>query len=153
MPTHSEKRFLAFTAEEMFDLVIGVEYYPQFLPWCVATRVNSSTEDEDGAGQMSADMAIGFKAFRESYTSRITFERPSENRPGHIHVVDSHGPFKRLVTDWRFVVKEGGCDVEFEIDFEFRSHLLEGMIGKVFEKATHMMIDAFQSRAEKLYRS
>lgn len=155
MPTHFEKRFLAFTPQQMFDLVIDVDKYPEFLPWCIATRINSKTEgsgqDQGGVGEMSADMAIGFKAFRESYTSHITFERPSADRAGHINVVDSHGPFKRLVTDWRFVPAEGGVNVEFEIDFEFKSRLLEGMIGKMFEKATRMMINAFKTRAEKLY--
>ena len=150
MPTHSEKRFLPFTPDEMFDLVLAVEHYPEFLPWCVATRINSKNENANG-GEMFADMAIGFKSFRETYTSKVTFEKPTLEKPGHIHVVDSNGPFKRLETDWIFNTAEGGMDVEFNIDFEFRSAMMEKLIGKVFAEATKRMVDAFVGRAETLY--
>ncbi len=150
MPTHSEKRLLPFTPDEMFDLVIGVEHYPEFLPWCVATRINSKNIN-NSSGEMSADMAIGFKSFRESYTSKVTFEKPSVENPGHIHVVDSNGPFKRLETDWIFSQADVGSEVEFNIDFEFRSKMMETLIGKVFNDATKRMVDAFVQRGEKLY--
>ncbi len=142
MPAHSETRTLSFTPEQMFDMVLDVAKYPEFLPWCVSTRINSKTE-----GEMLADMAIGFKVFRETYTSKVTFERPD-----HIHVVDSNGPFEHLETDWRFTPSgDGGSEVHFEIDFSFRSALLEGAIGRVFEDATHKMVDAFVTRAGVLY--
>ena len=150
MPTHAEKRFLPFTPMQMFDLVLAVEHYPEFLPWCVATRINSKTENDD-SGEMLADMAIGFKSFRETYTSKVTFEKPTAEKPGHIHVVDSNGPFKRLITDWRFNQADGGMEVEFDIDFEFRSTMMEKLIGSVFSTATKRMVDAFVGRAEKLY--
>ena len=150
MPTYSEKRILPFTPDEMFDLVIGVEHYPEFLPWCVATRINSKSGD-NLAGQMSADMAIGFKSFRETYTSRVSFERQTNNKGGHIHVTDSNGPFKRLETDWVFGPNDAGSEVEFNIDFEFRSKMMETLIGKVFDNATKRMVDAFVTRGEELY--
>ena len=150
MPTYSEKRLLPFTPDEMFDLIMGVEHYPEFLPWCVATRINSKS-DNQASGEMSADMAIGFKSFRETYTSKITFEKPSVENPGHIHVVDSNGPFKRLETDWIFTQADVGSEVEFNIDFEFRSKMMETLIGKVFNDATKRMVDAFVARGEKLY--
>ena len=150
MPTYSEKRLLPFTPDEMFDLIMGVEHYPEFLPWCVATRINSKSDNQT-CGEMSADMAIGFKSFRETYTSKITFEKPSVENPGHIHVVDSNGPFKRLETDWIFTQADVGSEVEFNIDFEFRSKMMETLIGKVFNDATKRMVDAFVARGEKLY--
>ncbi|MCK5166122.1 MAG: type II toxin-antitoxin system RatA family toxin [Rhodospirillaceae bacterium] len=150
MPTYSEKRLLPFTPDEMFDLIMGVEHYPEFLPWCVATRINSKSDNQT-SGEMSADMAIGFKSFRETYTSKITFEKPSVENPGHIHVVDSNGPFKRLETDWIFTQADVGSEVEFNIDFEFRSKMMETLIGKVFNDATKRMVDAFVARGEKLY--
>lgn len=89
MPTHSENRVLPFSAEQMYALVLDVAKYPEFLPWCVATRVKS--KDASDIGQMVADMAVGFKLVKERYTSRITFDAPH-----HIHVTDIGGPFKRI---------------------------------------------------------
>lgn len=144
MPSHAETRVLPFSAEQMFDLVLDVAKYPEFLPWCAATRVKS--RDAGEAGQMLADMAVGFKMLQERYTSRITFERPS-----HIHVTDVGGPFKTLETDWRFTPTAEGCEVDFQIDFAFSSALLEKVMGAVFNEAAHKMMRAFVSRAEKVY--
>jgi len=144
MPTHTENRVLLFTAEQMFDLVLDVAKYPEFLPWCVATRVKS--KDVGDQGKMIADMAVGFKMLQERYTSRISFQRPS-----HIHVTDIGGPFKCLETDWKFGVRADGCEVDFKIDFTFRSQVLERVMGGVFTNATHQMMQAFVTRAEAVY--
>ncbi len=144
MPTHSENRILPFSAEQMFDLVLDVAKYPEFLPWCVATRVKS--KDTTASGQMVADMAVGFKMIQERYTSRITFEGPH-----HIHVTDIGGPFKHLETDWTFTARADGCEVAFNIDFAFNSKLLESVMGKVFTDAAHKMMQAFVTRAEAVY--
>jgi len=144
MPVHTEHRVLPFSAAQMFDLVLDVAAYPEFLPWCVATRITS--KDEADSGQMVADMAVGFKLMQERYTSRITFERS-----GHIHVTDIGGPFKRLETDWVFIERADGCTVDFNIDFAFRSQLLEKVMGGVFTDATHKMMQAFVTRAEDVY--
>ncbi|MBF0248024.1 MAG: type II toxin-antitoxin system RatA family toxin [Alphaproteobacteria bacterium] len=144
MPIHREKRALPFTPEQMFDLVLDVAKYPEFLPWCVATRVKA--KDEGEAGMMTADMAVGFKMVKERYTSRITFERPE-----HIHVTDIGGPFRHLETDWRFYPDGDGCVVDFHIDFAFSSRLLEKVMGAVFAEAAERMMQAFVSRAETVY--
>jgi len=144
MATHCEVRNLTFSALQMFALVLDVAKYPEFLPWCVATRVKSKDYGENG--QMVADMAVGFKMLQERYTSRITFETPH-----HIHITDIGGPFKRLETDWRFIPTADGCEVDFQIDFEFRSALLEKVMGKVFTEAAHKMMQAFVTRAENVY--
>ena len=144
MPTHSEHRVLPFSDQQMFDLVLDVAKYPDFLPWCVATRVKS--KDAADTGQMVADMAVGFKMLQERYTSRITFEAPR-----HIHVTDIGGPFKHLETDWVFSAQADGCVVDFNIDFAFSSSLLERVMGGVFTDAAHKMMQAFVTRAESVY--
>ena len=144
MAEYSEQRVLPFSAAQMFDLILDVAKYPEFLPWCAATRVKS--KDDGDSGQMVADMAVGFKLMQERYTSRITFERP-----GHIHVTDLGGPFKRLETDWVFIERADGCEIDFNIDFVFRSVLLEKVMGGVFTDATHKMMQAFVTRAEDVY--
>lgn len=149
MPMHSENRILPFSAQQMFDLVLDVAKYPEFLPWCVATRVKS--KDDTHSGQMVADMAVGFKMVQERYTSRITFEAPGAGGEGHIHVTDIGGPFKRLETDWRFHPHADGCTVDFEINFAFNSTLLEKVMGGVFTDAAHKMMQAFVTRAEAVY--
>lgn len=145
MPSHSENQVLAFTPQQMFDLVLDVEKYPDFLPWCVALRVRKR-----GAYEMFADMAVGFKMLREKYSSHITWNDMEEGGQ-HIHIQDAGGPFKFLETDWKFHPHPDGCVVDFRIDFEFSSALLEKVMGKIFTEAAHKMMQAFVTRAESVY--
>lgn len=146
MPSHAEIKMLPFTPEQMFDVVADVAAYPDFLPWCVATRIRSTVDGDDGT-LMVADMVVGFNIIREQYTSRVTL-----NRPDRIDVEYQNGPFKYLENHWVFeAVEGGGCRVDFHVDFEFRSKLLEIAIGKVFTEAVHRMVSAFEKRAKKLY--
>ncbi|GAA0588450.1 type II toxin-antitoxin system RatA family toxin [Craurococcus roseus] len=141
MPTHAEKRLLRYTPEQMFDLVADVRRYPEFLPWCVGARIVSRSEKE-----VVADLTIGFKMFRESFRSQVTMERPE-----HIHVRYLNGPFRYLNNHWRFLPHEQGTEVRFFVDFEFRSRLLQAVIGTVFEQAVRVMVRAFERRAMILY--
>ncbi len=143
MPTHAEKKLLPHSPEQMFDLVADVARYPEFLPWCIATRIKSN----DGV-VMIADMVIGFRIFREQFTSRVTLDRP-----GRIDVEYQDGPFKYLENHWLFEANgDAGCVVDFHVDFEFRSIILEKAIGRVFTEAVHRMVGAFETRAAELYR-
>lgn len=145
MKSHSESRWLPYTPEQIFDLVADVPRYPEFLPWCISTRVTERPSDT----VMLAEMEIGFKLIRERYTSRITLNRPRE-----LVVESLDGLFKELHTDWRFVgAPQGGVNVEFEIRFAFRSILLQTMIGAVFNEAARMMVRSFEKRAKYLYGS
>jgi len=142
MPSHAEQKILPHTPEQMFDMVADVARYPEFLPWCVATRVRSSD-----ANHLVADMVIGFKVFREQFTSRVTLERPTR-----IKVEYEKGPFKYLENHWSFEPQQGGgCRVDFHVDFEFRPKFLEKAIGRVFTEAVHRMVAAFEKRAAALY--
>ena len=142
MPSHAEKKILLHTPEQMFDMVADVGAYPDFLPWCIATRIQSVDENH-----MVADMVTGFKMFREQFTSRVTLDRP-----GSIQVEYENGPFKYLKNQWIFESEgDGNCLVDFSVEFEFRSHLLDMAIGKVFTEAVHRMVSAFEKRADTLY--
>lgn len=141
MPTHAEKKVLRYSPEQMFDLVADVRRYPEFLPWCVGARVLSCTE-----GELVADLTIGFRMFRETFRSRVTLERP-----GHIHVTYENGPFRYLNNHWRFHPAAQGCEVDFFVDFEFRSRILQMAIGVVFNEAVRLMVRAFERRAMALY--
>ncbi|GGJ24892.1 type II toxin-antitoxin system RatA family toxin [Neoroseomonas lacus] len=141
MPTHAERKILRYTPEQMFDLVADVRRYPEFLPWCVGARVLSSTETV-----LIADLTIGFKMFRETFRSRVTLERPD-----HVHVTYETGPFRYLNNHWRFRPLPQGCEVEFFVDFEFKSRILQMAIGVVFNEAVRLMVRAFERRAMMLY--
>jgi len=145
MPSHAETKILPFTSKQMFDVVLNVEKYPDFLPWCVALRVRKR-----GEAEMFADMAVGFKMLREKYSSHITWEEHGDGRR-HIHIQDAGGPFKFLETDWSFQANEEGCEVGFRIDFEFNSALLEKVMGGIFTEAAHRMMQSFVSRAQEIY--
>jgi coenzyme Q-binding protein COQ10 len=141
MPTHAESRRVGYCPEQLFDLVADVGHYPQFLPWCVGARVRSRTEAE-----LVADLAIGFGPFRESFTSRVTLERPHRLRVRY-----ENGPFRYLNNEWKFSPDPVGCRVDFFVDFEFRSRLLQAAIGVVFQEAVRRMVNAFLKRAREVY--
>ncbi|MET0270379.1 MAG: type II toxin-antitoxin system RatA family toxin [Sphingomonas sp.] len=142
MPKHHEVRTLPYTPEQLFDLVADVPRYREFLPWVQAVRVRSDSDTE-----MVADLVVGFKSIRENFTSRVNKERPS-----HIRVEYVEGPLKYLHNDWRFQPDgNGGCLVDFTVDFAFRSRVFEALAGQVFDRALRRMIGAFEERAARLY--
>lgn len=148
MPTHSETRRLPYTADQMYALVADVAQYPQFLPWCSAARIRSVVPEGDSK-VMSADLVISFKVFREKFGSRVVLF-PNDKK---IDTQYLDGPFKYMKSNWAFVDAEGGCDVSFFVDFEFRNAVLQGIIGLVFNEAMQRIVRAFESRAAELYGS
>ncbi len=146
MPTHTETKLLPYTAQQMYDLVADVARYPEFLPWTAAARVRSDVDKGDHR-LMEADLVISFKVFRERFTSRVKLF-PAETR---IDTEYLDGPFKYMVSNWRFEDVEGGCNVHFHVDFEFRNRILQGIIGVVFGEAVSRMVRAFEDRAAVLY--
>ncbi len=141
MPTHAEHQIVAFQPEQLFDLVADVGRYPEFLPWCTGARVRSRTDTE-----VVADLTIGFGPFRESFTSRVALDRPRA-----VSVRYERGPFRYLNNNWRFLPDPRGTRVEFFVDFEFRSRLLQSAIGVVFNEAVRRMVNAFLKRARDIY--
>lgn len=143
MPSHHEVRHLPYTAEQMFDLVADVRRYPEFLPWVIAMRVR-----QDGPTETLADMIVGFKGLRETFTSRV-----AKARPDSVHVDYVDGPLKHLRNDWRFRPEGEGCAVDFTVDFAFKNRVFEMLAGQVFGQALRRMIGAFETRAAQLYGS
>ncbi len=142
MPRHSETRHLPYTPEQMFDLVADVKRYQEFLPWVAATRVRSNSDT-----QMIADLVVGFSAIKETFTSRVNKERPSSIRIEYIE-----GPLKYLHNSWSFRPDgQGGTDIDFCVDFAFKSRIFESLAGQMFDRALRRMIGAFEERAHQLY--
>ena len=142
MPRHSETKHLAYTPEQLFDLVADVARYDEFLPWLVAVRIRSSSEKET-----VADLVVGFNAFKERFTSRVVKEHPSR-----ICVDYVEGPLKYLHNEWKFDrVEDGGTNLGFSVDFAFKSRLFETLAGSMFDRALRRMTQAFEQRAAALY--
>ena len=147
MPRHAETKVLPYSAAQMYDLVADVASYPKFLPWTAAARIRSRTPIEAGE-VMEADLVISFKVFRERFGSRVTL------LPGSQTILTEYidGPFRHLKSVWRFRdLETGGCEVGFEVDFEFKNAILAGIIGLVFNEAMSRVVRAFEDRAAKLY--
>ena len=143
MYRHSERRYLAHSPNSVFKIVLDVEMYPEFLPWCIAVRVLDKTES-----RMIAEMAVGYKGIRETYTSEIKFTEEELK----IEVCAVDGPFSALLNTWQFSeAQDGGCVVDFSIEFEFHSRLLQGVIGVFFEQAVARMVAAFEQRADSIH--
>ncbi len=144
MPGIREKRVLPYSCEQMFDLVADVGRYKEFLPWVVATRVTSNSDTE-----MVADMVVGFKSLREKFTSRVSKERATSIQ---VHYVD--GPLRDLDNRWTFApLPDGGCEVDFCVDFTFKNRVFEALAGQYFDRAFRKMVAAFETRADELYGS
>lgn len=142
MSTHAEKRSMPYTQEQIFDLIADIEQYPVFLPWCTAARIRS----HDG-NILIADLVVGFKMVRETFTSRVELDRPKK-----VNVTYAEGPFIYMNNHWVLEQSlDGGTIVDFYIDFEFRSKILQKIMGTLFNEAVRLMVSAFQKRAAVLY--
>jgi len=141
MPTHAERKRLPYSAKQLYDLVADIESYPQFLPWCVAARNRSRN-----GNVLVSDLMIGFKMVRERFTSEVTLNE------GRIDVAYREGPFKYLTNHWIFEAQpDGSTIIDFHVDFEFRSKMLQTIVGALFNEAVKVMVGAFEKRARQLY--
>lgn len=147
MPQFSTKRCVRHAATDMFNLVADVEKYPKFVPLCSALIVKSRAE-KDGRTILVADMTVAYKIIRETFTSRVTLDRQGLK----ILVEYLNGPFKRMQNRWTFYpVETKVCDVEFFIDYEFRSRTLAVLMGAMFDAAFRRFAVAFEQRADEIY--
>ena len=138
MPGHEEQKTLAYAADELFLVVADVKEYPSFVPWCSGARIRSEDQHE-----IIADLEIGFGPFRESFTSKVTLDRP---RQVQVHAIEG-GPLEYLTNTWTFTPVSDGTHVDFVIDFVFKSHLLDHAANSMFHEAATRMMSAFESRA------
>jgi coenzyme Q-binding protein COQ10 len=148
MPEFSTKRRVRHAAADMFDLVADVKKYPEFVPLCSAMAVKSRNEKDDGTVVLVADMTIAYKIIRETFTSRVTLDRADLK----IFVEYLSGPFKRMHNRWTFrSVGDAACEVEFFIEYEFRSRTLAMLMGAMFDTAFRRFAIAFEQRADAVY--
>lgn len=147
MPRHHEIRTLPYSADQMYGLVADVARYPEFLPWNSAARIRRQIPMDDGRELMEADLVISFKVFRERFGSRVILDAAARR----IETEYLDGPFRHMRSTWAFRDAPGGCEVEFEVDFEFRNAILQKVIGVVFNEAMLRIVRAFETRAAALY--
>jgi coenzyme Q-binding protein COQ10 len=148
MPQFSTRRRVNHSASDMFNLVADVERYPEFVPLCSALKVRQRTEAEDGVETVVADMTVSFKLVRESFRSRVTLDKPKLQ----ILVEYLQGPFSHMQNRWTFKpTGEQSCEIEFYIDYEFRSRMLGMLMGSMFDAAFRRFATAFETRADRVY--
>lgn len=147
MPSLNQNKILPYSAKQMYSLVMDIEKYPEFLPWCKQAKIIEKISDEN----LQADLLINFKSFFEKYRSDVKHGL-REDGSYFVDVVAIEGPFKKLINQWKFSDLEGGkCAVEFFIEFEFNSIFLSKMLGMIFERATEKMMAAFEDRARQIF--
>jgi len=148
MPQFSTKRRVRHAAIDMFDLVADVSKYPQFVPLCSALTVTSRADKDEGVVVLVADMTVAYKIIHETFTSRVTLDRPNLK----VLVEYLNGPFKRMQNRWTFhPAGDHACDVEFFIDYEFKSRMLAMLMGAMFDAAFRRFAVAFEQRADEVY--
>ena len=139
---HEEIRVINHTPSNLFKLVSDVKKYPEFLPWCLGARVKNNKKDS-----FDADLIIGFKIYKEIYSSQIFLDNINKK----IIVNYKNGPFEYLQNYWIFNDNIKGCEVEFMVDFKFKSVFLQTLMETLFAEAVKRMVSAFENRANQLY--
>jgi coenzyme Q-binding protein COQ10 len=143
---HAERKVLAFAPRQLFDLVADVPRYPEFLPWCTAARVRR----REGPNVEIDELAIGFGPFHEKFVSRVTLTSDCQDKL-RIETVGIEGPFRTLSSRWTFQPHDNGTLIDFSLEFEFRSRLLQHTVRMLFAEAVRRMVAAFEARAVRLY--
>ena len=148
MLTHIEQKRLPYTPEQMFALVAAVDKYKEFAPWCVASRINK----RESESVFYADLVVGYKLFRERFSSKVMLEKPTETDAGSIHIEYLRGPLKHLTNHWRFIREpDGSCLIDFSVEFEFKNKALQGLSQVFFQEVIKRMVSAFEERAKEIY--
>jgi coenzyme Q-binding protein COQ10 len=148
MPRFSSRRRVNHSAPQMFDLVADVERYPEFVPLCQSLRIRQRTPGPEGTEVVICDMTVSFKLVRETFTTRVTLDRPHLT----IGVEYLRGPFSNLENRWTFEAKsENACEVGFYISYEFKSRMLAMLMGTMFDTAFQRFAAAFEKRADRIY--
>ncbi|MFV9875952.1 MAG: type II toxin-antitoxin system RatA family toxin [Rickettsiales endosymbiont of Dermacentor nuttalli] len=147
MPIYKTEINSNYNTKQLFNLVMDVEKYPEFLPWCVGAKILSKESNI-----IYTDLMIRFKIFSGKYTSKVLFHEPnSDDLPGEICVELIEGPFTHLYNNWKFIPTNIGSKVYFDLDFNFTSTILNSLISGMFQKAAEKMVLAFNMRALQLY--
>lgn len=146
---HRVTRVLPYTPDQLFRLVGDVDHYPDFVPWLTSMRTWNPRVISDGVDMLDAEAGVGFSFLRERFATRVRRDSPART----IQVSLLSGPFRKLENRWRFHEDPAGTRIEFEIDFEFKSRLLAGLLSANFHHAVDRLIGCFEARARTLYGS
>jgi coenzyme Q-binding protein COQ10 len=148
MPQFTTTRRVKHSAADMFDLVADVERYPEFVPLCRSLKVRNRIPEPEGVELLIANMTVAYKFIQETFTSRVTLDRPNL----HILVEYLEGPFRKMENRWTFHPTGGqACTVEFFLAYEFRSRTLAAVMGAMFDTAFRRFSGAFERRADRIY--
>ena len=147
MPRHHIEKVLPYAPDQLFALVGDVEAYPQFVPWVQSMRTWNYTTPGEGISQFDAKVGVGFSFLKEAFSTRV--RRDANARQIDVQLLS--GPFKHLLNRWRFVEAPGGTRIEFDIDFEFKTRLLTGVLDANFNHAVERLMACFEGRARALY--
>ena len=145
MPKASVTRQINREKQKLIDFVLDIEKYPEFIPFCIDSKVYEKENKEDEIA-IIADLTIGRKPFVDTYKSDVRYDKKN----GSIHVTNIGGPLKHLENNWKFIQKENFTEVNFDVDFEIKNKFLDMIMTKSFEFGLNKIADAFQERAEKI---
>ena len=147
MPKASVKRLIECKKDQLIDLVLDIEKYPEFVPFCLGSHVYEKSK-EGNQTLIIADLTIGKGPFKDTYKSDVKFDKENST----INVTNIGGPLNHLENNWKFSEIKGGTEISFDIDFEIENKFLNVLMSKSFEFGLNKIADAFQKRAEDLYR-
>ena len=148
MPSASIKKEISCSKENLIKMVLDIEKYPEFVPWCVNSKIHSKNDKGDKV-EITADLTIGKSFFNETYKSFVIYEKSSDS----IHVTNKEGPLKRLENKWLFKQKGNNSEVDFHVDFELKNKILNMLMIKTFDIGLKKIADAFEKRAIDLFKS
>lgn len=147
MPRYHIEKILPYTPDQLFQLVGNVDAYPEFVPWIQSMRTWNARSEGEGVSLVDAQAGVGFAFLKEKFSTRV--RRDAATRQVDVQLLS--GPFKHLANRWRFIENDGGTKIEFDIDFEFKSRLLSGMLAANFHHAVDKLMSCFEARAQALY--
>ena len=147
MPRYHIEKILPYTPDQLFQLVGNVDAYPEFVPWIQSMRTWNARSEGEGVSVVDAQAGVGFAFLKEKFSTRV--RRDAATRQVDVQLLS--GPFKHLANRWRFIENDGGTKIEFDIDFEFKSRLLSGMLAANFHHAVDKLMSCFEARAQTLY--
>ena len=147
MPTTSVKRLIECKKDQLIDLVLDIEKYPEFVPFCLGSHVYQR-DNKDDQIIIVADLTIGKGPFKDTYKSDVKFNKNDSS----INVTNIGGPLRHLENNWKFIESDNGTEILFDIDFEIENKFLNFLMTKSFQYGLNKIADAFQKRAEELYQ-
>ena len=147
MPRYHIEKILPYTPDQLFALVGNVDAYPEFVPWIQSMRTWNARSEGEGVSLVDAQAGVGFAFLKEKFSTRV--RRDAATRQVDVQLLS--GPLKHLANRWRFIENDGGTKIEFDIDFEFKSRLLSGMLAANFHHAVDKLMSCFEARAQTLY--